>query len=832
MNGGDRQLPRGTVTLLFTDIEGSTRLLQELGREAYVRALTAHRRLLRDAFTRHGGVEVDTQGDSFFFAFPYARDAVAAAVAGQRALAEHDWESQPIRIRIGLHVGEPMQADGLYAGLDVHHAARIMSAAHGGQTLLSHRTAELVANELPAETTLRDLGEHRLKDLTAPQRLFQTGGDDFPPLKTLARPNLPLPTTSFIGRELEVSHVAELLVDDEARLVTLSGPGGTGKTRLAIHAATQASSAFPDGVHWVGLAALRDPDLVLGAIAGTLAARGNLSEHIGAQQLLIVLDNFEQVVEAAPGVGALVAQCPGLKVLVTSRQTLRVSAEVEYAVPPLVEGDAVALFCARSRLAPTPEIGVLCTRLDSLPLAVELAAARTKALSPAQILDRLSQRLDLLKGGRDADPRQQTLRATIEWSYQLLTEAEQELFRRLSVFAGGCTLAAAEDVAAADLDRLESLVEKNLVRFSDERYWMLEAIREYGVERLDETPTARESRAKHAEWFGALLDRAEPELEGPDQDVWLDQLDREHDNIRAALRWALPDADSQLALRIAGSSATFWWVRGHWTEGRRWCEEALSRTGEEPPAPRAKTLEGAAHLAYRQQDYARANELVADGLELCDELGDARRTARMLRIQGLVRSGEGDYEAFRALVERSAAHAREASDGWALMMALNNLGYLALESGERHRAMELFEEALQAARTRGDQRTEGLLLENLGLAKLELGEAAAAGADFAASLRQAQRLGFLEMAADGLMGIAAVAASKGRFDDAARLLGGARQQRELIGAGLDPVEARVEATTAAEVQRQLAPPSYAEAVQSGRDQRFDELVAFALATLD
>ena len=479
-----------------------------------------------------------------------------------------------------------------------------------------------------------------------------------------------------------------------------------------------------------------------------------------------------------------------------------------------------------------PRSASLCTRLDSLPLAVELAAARTKALSPAQILDRLSQRLDLLKGGRDADPRQQTLRATIEWSYQLLSEAEQELFRRLSVFAGGCTLAAAEDVCAADLDRLESLVEKNLVRFSDERYWMLEAIREYGVERLDETPTARDSKAKHAEWFAELLDRAEPELEGPGQDVWLDELDREHDNIRAALRWALPDVDSQLALRIAGSSATFWWVRGHWTEGRRWCEEALARTGVEQPALRAKTLEGAAHLAYRQQDYSRAKELVEDGLAICDGLGDASRTARMLRIQGLVASGEGDYEAFRALVERSAAHAREAGDGWALMMALNNLGYLALESREMDRAMELFEEALQAARTRGDQRTECLLLENLGLARLERGEAAAAGADFAASLRQAQRLGFLEMAADDLMGIAAVAASRGRLDDAALLLGGARQQRELIGAGLDPVEARVEAKIAAEVQRELAPTSYAEALRSGRDQRFDELVVFALATLE
>jgi class 3 adenylate cyclase len=467
------ELPTGTVTLLFTDIEGSTRLLQELGRERYMRALSDQRRIVREAFTRNGGVEVEMQGDSFHFAFAQAHDAVAAAAEAQRALAEHEWESEPIRIRIGIHTGEPVPHEGLYAGIDVHRAARIMGAGHGGQVLVSERTRV----HLDSAVELRDLGEHRLKDIEAPEWLYQVGLEPFPPLKTISNTNLPRPASSFVGRGKELEQVLTLLRDEPVRLLTLTGPGGSGKTRLAIEAAAELVGEYSSGVFWIGLATLRDPALVTETIAQTLGAKDELAAHIGDRELLLLVDNLEQVVEAAPELGALLERCPHLALLVTSRELLRVRGEAEYQVPPLAEPEAVELFCARARNEPSAQVAELCARLDNLPLAVELAAARVKVISPAQILERLSQRLDLLKAGRDADPRQQTLRATIEWSHELLSKEEQRLFRRLAVFAGGCTLEAAEQVADADLDTLQSLVDKSLIRQTQHRFWMLETTR-------------------------------------------------------------------------------------------------------------------------------------------------------------------------------------------------------------------------------------------------------------------------------------------------------------------------------------------------------------------
>ena len=454
-------LPGGTVTLLFTDIEGSTRLIDELGEEAYVRALAEHRRVLRVAFSAHGGVEVDTQGDAFLYVFADPGKALAAADQGQEALA-----SGAVKVRMGLHTGELRLTSEGYAGRELHRAARIAASGHGGQVVLSAATRALVDGDLA------DLGEHRLKDFAEPVWIFQLGEERFPPLKTISNTNLPRPASSFVGREREVAEVVELL-QDGARLVTLSGPGGSGKTRLAVESAAELVPEFRNGVFWVGLAALRDPALVAETVAQTLGAKDGLAEHIGERELLLLLDNFEQVVEAAPVLGSLVESCPNLRLLVTSRELLRIRGEVDYPVPPLAGSEAVELFCTRSRLEPSEEIAELCARLDDLPLAVELAAARASVLSPRQILERLSQRLDLLRGGRDADARQRTLRATIEWSYELLTEEEKRLFAALSVFAGGCTLEAAESVCDADLDALQSLVEKSLLRHTDERFWML-----------------------------------------------------------------------------------------------------------------------------------------------------------------------------------------------------------------------------------------------------------------------------------------------------------------------------------------------------------------------
>ena len=510
------ELPGGTVTLLFTDIEGSTRMLQELGREAYVRALTEHRRLLREAFTSHGGVEVEMQGDSFHFAFPYAREAVAAAVAGQRALAEHDWESQPIKVRIGLHTGEPMQADGLYAGLDVHWAARVMSAGHGGQVLLSQRTAELVEGQLADGVSLLDLGDHRLKDLTAPQHLFQVGEDEFPPLKTLTRrTNLPVAASPLVGREAELGELL-VLIRGGARVVTVTGAGGTGKTRLVIQAAAEAAEDFHDGAVWVPLAGLQDPSLVVPSIEHALGPEGD----IASRRALLVLDNFEHLLAAAAPTASLLASAPGLKAVITSRAPLHVDGEQEFPLDPLDPQAAAILFVERARatgrqVQPDDTVTEICRRLDNLPLALELAAARAKLLAPQALLQRLDHRLPLLTGGRrDAPERQQTLRATIEWSHELLDREAQQLLARLAVFAGSFSLDAAEQVCGASLGTIDALVNNSLLKpVAEDRLLMLETVREFALEQSASSGELEALRKRHGSFFLSLVKkrRAKPE---------------------------------------------------------------------------------------------------------------------------------------------------------------------------------------------------------------------------------------------------------------------------------------------------------------------------------
>jgi predicted ATPase/class 3 adenylate cyclase len=498
------ELPTGTVTFLFTDIEGSTRLLRELG-DGYAEVLAEHRRALRDAWRRHEGLEVDTQGDAFFVAFARASDAVAAAADAQLALADG-----PVRVRMGLHTGEPLRADEGYVGFDVHRAARIAAAGHGGQVLLSQATADL------AGVDVRDLGLHRLKDLSAPERLFQLGTDVFPPLKTLHETNLPVPATPFLGREREIDQIAALLRRPDVRLVTLTGPGGSGKTRLSLQAAAAAADDYDGGVWWVPLASLGDPILVETAAAQALGSKDTLPTTVGDQRLLLVLDNFEHLLDAAGGVAETIRSCPHLTVLVTSREPLHVDGEWEVAVDPLREHEAVELFlqraaAVRSDFGANGEVAEVCRRLDCLPLAVELAAARVKVLTLPALLERLEQRLPLLAGGsRSAPERQRTLRATIAWSHDLLTAAEQDLFARLAVFAGGCTLQAAEEICGADVDAIASLVDKSLLRRTGDRYWMLETIREFASEQLDQHADAGAIRDRHAAFYVALAERARP----------------------------------------------------------------------------------------------------------------------------------------------------------------------------------------------------------------------------------------------------------------------------------------------------------------------------------
>jgi predicted ATPase len=824
-----RELPSGTVTFVFTDVEGSTKLLHELGADAYAQALAGHRRLLREAFSAHGGVEVDTQGDAFFYAFPSAPRAVAAAVAATDALS-----AGRIRVRVGLHTGEPrLTAEG-YVGEDVHLGARIAAAGHGGQVLLSRQTSELVDREV------LDLGEHRLKDFAEPLWLFQLGSQRFPPLKTISNTNLPRPASSFVGRERELEEVTGLL-NDKARLVTLSGPGGSGKTRLALEAAAELVPEFRNGVFWVGLASLRDPGLVTETVSHALGAKDGLAEHVGERDMLLLLDNLEQVVEVAPELAALVEACPNLKLLVTSRELLRVRGEVEYAVPPLEITEAVELFCDRAQLEPSDEIAELCRRLDSLPLAVELAAARTRVLSPAQILERLAKRLDLLKGGRDAEARQQTLRATIEWSHDLLNEDEQRLFARLSVFAGGCTLDAAEAVSDADLDPLQSLVDKSLLRHADERFWMLETIREYALEQIETSGEAEELRRGHADYYLALAEEAEPHLRGSSPQDWLELLEHDHDNLRAALDCLEASGDTELVLRLAGALAAFWGTKGQIAEGRRRLDNAL-RIDERPTAARAKALNGAADLAYGSGDPATARLHAEEALALDRELGDRWGTALSLFNLGYASAVEADLAANQQLADERARLYRESQsfheqsvelfeelgDEHYALIAMYQLSYAQIQLGNHERGKELREVILRRARATGDAQVESLALG--GLVRFAFGEDRLEDALslLNAALRIELRFGDLRRIAMLLGRCANALAHLERAERSAQVLARSLAIYEETGASI-PWTARENEETLTLVRAQLDEAAFEEAWKRGQMLNLDEAAALAFS---
>ena len=635
------------MTFLFTDIEGSTRLLHEHG-ERYAELLSEHRRVLRDAFARHGGVEVDTQGDAFFVAFARASDAIAAASDGQAAL-----RGGPISVRMGLHTGEPVATDEGYVGIDVHRAARIAAAGHGGQVLLSQATCDLVAGE-----AVRDLGEHRLKDLSAPERLFQLGDADFPRLKTLYQTNLPVPATPFLGRGRELDEVVGLLRREDVRLLTLTGPGGTGKTRLALQAAAEVAEDAPDGVWWISLAALRDPALALDAVAKALDVRERpgftveetLVDALAAKRALLLIDNAEHLLPHVASEIAHLRELGGPKLLVTSRERLQLQGEHAWSVPSLDEHDGTALFTARARaLRPafteTPAIAELCARLDNLPLALELAAARVPIFSPEQLLERLGNGVEL-RGGRDVDPRQQTLDATIRWSYDLLAREEQQLFARLAVFVGGCTYEAAEAVSAADADTLQSLIDKSLVRTREaaggDRYWMLETIREFAATELEASGEADALRLSHAEFFTAFAERADPHLRhGPDQQRWVERVAADYDNVRAAMSFAL-EHDLTLALRLVGRIPFFVWLRGGFAEAKAWLDAILPRAAGQPRALVGGAHVCAAAIAERLGDIAGQARHSDDAYAAFFAVGNEQGMADALRERGRTASARGD----------------------------------------------------------------------------------------------------------------------------------------------------------------------------------------------
>jgi predicted ATPase/class 3 adenylate cyclase len=819
-----RDLPSGTVTFLYTDVEGSTKLLHELGAAAYAAALAEHRRILREAFGAHGGVEVDTQGDAFFVAFPTAPGALAAAAA-----ALDDLSTGLIRVRMGLHTGTPHLDEEGYVGVDVHRAARIAAAGHGGQVLISASTAALRGTD-----GLRDLGEHRLKDLSAPERIYQLGDEDFPLLKSLYRTNLPIPATPFVGREYELAEVCRLLED--ARMLTLTGPGGTGKTRLALQAAAEAAERYPDGIFWVPLAPLRDSGLVLVTAGQALGAQDGLAEHLADKSLLLLFDNFEHVVEAAPGLADLLASCPNVHLLVTSRELLRVPGEQAYPVPPLEPEDGTELFVARARAAlpsfvASDTVPELCARLENLPLALELAAARVRVLSPDQLVERLSQRLDLLKAGRGVDPRQQTLRATIEWSHELLTEDEQRLFARLAVFVGGCTLESAEAVCEADLDTLASLVDKSLVRVREgDRFWMLETIREYAAERLEDSGEAEMLQRRHAEHFLALGEEGELNTRVYSGE-WIRRLEQEHDNLRAALDHLAVSGENELVLQLAGALSVFWHEGGHVDEGRHRLESALQGQ-ERPTAARARALTGAALLAYGSGDVTAARSLAAQALELHRSFGDARGAAFNLNVLCVAAIEEGDLEQAEQFAEESLDLFRQAGDEREAVSATRTLAFTYHSRGDHERARTLHESNLFQAQALGFKETEAGTLGSLAMIAFEQGRIEDALALGKQNLLACLDLGSLQGIAQSLCRSAGTfAVVPGKADTAARLLSCFEAQRKQIGVS-EAWVARMNEQTLSTIRARLDESAFAEAWEQGRALTIDEAVALALESLE
>jgi predicted ATPase len=810
-------LPSGTVTFLFTDIEGSTWLIEELGEKRYVEALEEHRRLLRAAFRSRGGVEVDTQGDAFLYAFPDAGEAVAAAANGQ-----HSLEGGPVRVRMGLHTGEPLLTGEGYAGRELHRAARIAASGHGGQVVVSPATKALVAGELI------ELGEHRLKDFDEAIPLFQLGTESFPPLKTISNTNLPRPASSFIGRERERDELVALL-GNGTRLLTLSGPGGSGKTRLAVEAASEVVPIFKAGTFWVGLSALRDPALVTAAIAETLGSKNGLADHIGERELLVLLDNFEQVVEAAPELGDLLAQCPNLKLMVTSRELLRVDGEVDYPVPPLAAPEAVELFCTRSQLDPDETITSLCRRLDDLPLALELAAARTSVLSPAQILERLAGRLDLLKGGRDADPRQQTLRATIEWSHGLLEPEEQRLFAALAVFRGGCTVETAEAVAHADLDTLQSLVDKSLLRHTGERFWMLETIRAYARERLAANVEEPELRRRHVFFILDFVEAAAREIgQGGDYAVVLARLGAEDDNIRAALEWANESHEDEVLMRLAAAVGSYWISRSHSQEGEHWTALALER-GHSPASARMLVLRTACTFAATRGDWERSDALVDEWRQVAESEGNEYEVVRAMNSAALNAAQQGDFDdarrQFAIVAERAAeidAHDLEA-------FVTVNLGELAWLSGDFQTSLEQGLKAVELFRESGDE--PGILasLAACAWAALALNDAGCA-VFFGEILATAGRLGARRRLFVATSGLASALVGMQEAERGAQLFGASASLRQDLDVGLDDErQEQICEQALAAAKEALGEETFAAAWARGEGMTSEEILAFARA---
>lgn len=867
------ELPSGIVTFLFTDIEGSTKLMQDLG-DAYVQVQVDHHGILREAFQRRKGAELRTEGDSFFCVFRSALEACGAAADAQRGFASHKWpEGGQIRVRIGLHTGEAPLVGNEYIGLDVHRAARVASAAHGGQVLVSDATRTLVEESLPSDLILKDLGVHRLKDLARPERLYQlvVAGlpSDFPPLRTLdaRHNNLPAQLTSFVGREEEIADVRKLL--GRTRLLTLTGPGGIGKTRLALQIAAEMLTDYRDGAFFVDLSLINDPSLVPTLIAQALGVPDmpgvsvieGLQAHLSTQELLLVIDNFEQVATAAPLLEQLLTAAPGVRVLATSRVVLSLRGEHEYAVPPLQPPDAdqtpdpailnrfeaVRLFTERA-LAVQPRfrltaqnaraVAGITARLDGLPLAIELAASRTKLLTPEQLLARLDHSLTLLTSGvRTLPERQRTLRGAIAWSYDLLPEAERRLFSRLAVFSGGWTLAAAEAVAQpeelriAGLEGLSSLLDKSLIRVDEPdgepRFSMLETIREFGQEHLSASGELESVRQRHGEYFLELALEAEMHLTGVEQGEWLDMLDRESGNIRGALRWAVDDGQARLGQEAAGALWRYWQQRGHLAEGRQWLEETLAiPSGRQPTAARGKALTGAGGIAWWQIDHSGARAFYDEALAVERQVGEPARIAEALYNDAFAIGAAGDIQAANRLFKESLDLYRQVDNEPGVARALVMLVLPDAQANRWDLVIARIEEAVSIWRRLGERLQLAFDLIWLAFAygrAVRKREAHQAAVEALSIFREADNATGIALA---FRDLAFLAVWEDRPHDALRLAGAAESMSDKIGGG--PPQGfggMLEGDPAAEARRGLQDSDAERSWQEGQSLDVDGALA-------
>jgi predicted ATPase/class 3 adenylate cyclase len=813
--------------MLFSDVEGSTRLLSRLG-DQYGVVLSAQRRLLREAFSRHHGTEMGTEGDSFFLVFASAVEAAAACADAQRALAAYSWppDASP-QVRMGLHTGEPARHEDGYIGMDIHRAARIAASAHGGQIVMSDATRQLTAGRLPG-TGLADLGWHRLKDIAEPEHLYQLLipglRAEFPPLKSLGnRASLPVPLAPFIARGAELRELAGLVSGaGTTRLVTVTGPGGVGKSRLALAAAQSAGDRFPDGVYFVPLAPVTEAAVMWTTIAEALGVTGDgrspptFFEHIVNLRALLLLDNLEQLPEAGEVIAELTAVAPRITLLATSRGPLHVPGEHEYPVRPLPvgrppepgapPGGAVELFIQYARMARPDfrltadnagDVAAICERLDGLPLALELAAARSRLLSPQALLARLDRSLEFEAGQAGRPARQRTLRDTIAWSYDLLSPATKTFFRRMGAFSASCDLAAVAAVAAGAMDPLDGVAEladAGLVTVRDgadgePRAGMLQTVRAFALAGLAEAGELDDTRTVHASFYAGFAEKLVPHLQGPQPQAARDRLEEDLENVRVALGWCLEPAPGErpppdrvtLGLRLCQAMSFFWYAFGYTAEGRRWQRRAVTAASAEGGPELATALHGLAILLLQQGETAEARDVLTACLEIWREAGDRSRVAVELCSLGVAHWTLGDLDTGRAMLRESIGIAREIGDSSRESTALSNLGAMEVGAGHPQLAIELLERARAIDEGLGNVWGCAVIQANLASAMLRAGQADDAYASLRAGAADIVGLGDIELTIDVIELFASVFAQRGDAARAARLLGTAEALRDQAG---------------------------------------------------